>query len=84
MGRLKDLDAEMHELPDFEKARQEALETYKNRRAFVLGFETGEAAEQERIVKILNETVDVYLLEKLLNEASVICNAIAFIKKENK
>ena len=59
MGRLKDRDVEMHELPDFEKGVQ---------------------AERERIVKILNDTVDVYLLDKLLVEAAVIVNAIEFIK----
>jgi hypothetical protein len=63
MGRIADLDAELHELPDYEKGIQ---------------------AERERIVKILNETVDVYLLDKLLVEASVIVNAIEFIKKESK
>ena len=63
MGRLKDIDVEMHELPDFEKGVQ---------------------AERERIVKILNDTVDVYLLDKLLVEAAVIVNAIEFIKKESK
>lgn len=83
MGRLADLDADLHELPDIEKARQEALETLQNRRAFVLGFEAGEAAEQERIVKVLNGMVDVYLLEKLLVEAAVVANAIAYIKEKN-
>lgn len=83
MGRLADLDADLHELPDIEKARQEALETLQNRRAFVLGFEAGEAAEQERIVKVLNGMVDVYLFEKLLVEAAVVANAIAYIKEKN-
>jgi len=63
MGRLKDIDAELHELPDFEKGVQ---------------------AERERIVKILNDTVDVYLLDKLLVEAAVIVNAIEFIKKSGE
>lgn len=38
---------------------------------------------EERIIKILNDTVDNYLSEKLLVEAAVIANAIAYIK-ENK
>ena len=63
MGRLKDIDAEMHELPDYEKGIQ---------------------AERERIVKILNDTVDVYLLDKLLVEAAIIVNAIEFIKKSGE
>ena len=54
MGRLADLDAELHELPDSEKAKQEALETLHNRRAFVVGFEAGEASEKERIIKLLS------------------------------
>jgi hypothetical protein len=45
MGRLADLDAEMHELPDSEKDKM---------RAYVLGFEAGEAAEKERILNILS------------------------------
>ena len=78
MGRLADLDAEMHELPDSEK--EKALNETKNMRAYVLGFESGEAAEQERIIKILNETVNVYLADKLLFEAAIIANAITYIK----
>jgi hypothetical protein len=50
MGRLADLDAEMHELPDSEKEIQET----KNMRAFVIGFEAGEAAEKQRILNILS------------------------------
>jgi hypothetical protein len=49
MGRLKDVDVEMHELPDSEKEIQEA----KNMRAYVLGFEIGQEAERDRIIKIL-------------------------------
>jgi hypothetical protein len=71
MGRLADLDAEMHELPDSEKDKM---------RAYVLGFEAGEAAEQERIIKILNDTANDYLSDKLLVEAAIIINAIAYIK----
>ena len=80
MGRIADLDAEMHELPDSEKEKQEALNETKNMRAFVLGFESGEASEKERIIKILNETANVYLADKLLFEAAIIANAIAYIK----
>ena len=50
MGRLADLDAEMHELPDSEKEIQET----KNMRAYVLGFEAGEEAEKQRILNILS------------------------------
>ena len=50
MGRLKDIDAEMHELPDSEKEIQET----KNMRAYVLGFEAGEEAEKQRILNILS------------------------------
>lgn len=80
MGRIKDLDAAMHELPDSEKAKQEALNETRNMRAFVLGFESGEASERERIIKILNESVNVYLEDKLLFEAAIVANAIAFIR----
>ena len=53
MGRIADIDAELHELPDSEKVKQEALETLHNRRAFILGFEAGEASERQRIIEIL-------------------------------
>jgi hypothetical protein len=59
MARLAEIDAEMHELPDYEKGVQ---------------------AERERIVTLLNKTVDDYLSEKLLVEAAVVANAIAYIK----
>lgn len=59
MGRLADIDADLHELPDYEKGIQ---------------------AERERIVTLLNKTVDDYLSEKLLVEAAVVANAIAYIK----
>lgn len=52
MGRIKDIDAEMHELPDSEK--EKALNETKNMRAFVLGFESGEASEKERIIQLLS------------------------------
>jgi hypothetical protein len=76
MGRLADLDAEMRELPDSEKEIQET----KNMRAFVLGFELGQGAERDRIVKVLGRVADDYLKNKLLLEAGIIYNAIAFIK----
>jgi uncharacterized membrane protein SirB2 len=44
----------------------------------------GEEQERKRIIKVLNGMVDVYLLEKLLVEASVIVNAIEFIKAESQ
>ena len=59
MGRLADIDADLHELPDYEK---------------------GIWSERERIVKLLNKTVDDYLSEKLLVEAAVVANAIAYIR----
>ena len=59
MGRLADIDADLHELPDYEKGIQ---------------------AERERIVTLLNKTVDDYLSEKLLVEAAVVANAIAYIR----
>jgi hypothetical protein len=76
MGRLADLDAEMHELPDSEKDIQET----KNMRAYVLGFEIGQEAERDHIVKVLGRVADEYLKDKLLLEAAIIHNAIAFIK----
>jgi len=76
MGRLADLDAEMHELPDSEKEIQET----KNMRAYVLGFELGQEAERDHIVKVLGRVADDYLKDKLLLEAGIIYNAIAFIK----
>jgi len=76
MGRLKDIDAEMHELPDSEKEIQET----KNMRAYVLGFELGQEAERDHIVKVLKRVADDYLKDKLLLEAGIIYNAIAFIK----
>jgi hypothetical protein len=54
MGRLKDIDAEMHELPDSVKEAQETLDKTKNMRAYVLGFEAGEEAEKQRILNILS------------------------------
>lgn len=36
--------------------------------------------ERERIIKLLNDTVDDYLSDKLLVEAAVVANAIACIK----
>jgi len=71
MGRLADLDAEMHELPDSEKDKM---------RAYVLGFELGQEAERDHIVKVLGRVADDYLKDKLLLEAGIIYNAIAFIK----
>ena len=44
----------------------------------------GEEQERKRIIKILNDTVDVYLLDKLLVEAAVIVNAIEFIKASSQ
>jgi hypothetical protein len=76
MGRLKDIDAEMHELPDSEKEIQET----KNMRAYVLGFELGQEAERDHIVKVLKRVADDYLKDKLLLEAGIVYNAIAFIK----
>jgi hypothetical protein len=76
MGRIKDIDAEMHELPDSEKEIQET----KNMRAYVLGFELGQEAERDHIVKVLKRVADDYSKDKLLLEAGIIYNAIAFIK----
>jgi hypothetical protein len=76
MGRLADIDAEMHELPDSVKEIQEI----KNMRAYVLGFELGQEAERDHIVKVLGRVADDYLKDKLLFEAGIIYNAIAFIK----
>lgn len=36
--------------------------------------------ERERIIKILNDTANDYLSDKLLVEAAIIINAIAYIK----
>jgi len=75
MGRLADLDAEMHELPDSEKDKM---------RAYVLGFELGQEAERDRVVKTLGRVADDYLKDKLLLEAGIVYNAIAFIKGESR
>jgi hypothetical protein len=45
--------------------------------------EQGARAEQKRIIKVLEETVNVYLLDKLLVEAAVIVNVTNFIKGDN-
>ena len=58
MGRLADIDAEMHELPDSVKEAQETLDSTKNMRAYVLGFELGQEAERERIIKLLEEEME--------------------------
>ena len=76
MGRLKEIDAEMRELPDSEKEIQET----KNMRAYVLGFEIGQEAERDHIVKLLNRIADEYLKDKLLLDSAIIYNAIASIK----
>jgi hypothetical protein len=47
---------------------------------YLTGVRRGEKNEQERIIKLLNDTVDNYLSEKLLVEAAVVANAIAYIK----
>jgi hypothetical protein len=75
MGRLADLDAEMHELPDSEKDKM---------RAYVLGFELGQEAERDRIFKVLGRVADDYLKDKLLLESAIIYDAIAFIKNSRE
>jgi hypothetical protein len=82
MGRLADLDAEMRELPDSVKETQEQLDSTKKMRAFVIGFEIGQEAERDHIVKVLGRVADDYLKDKLLLEAGIIYNAIAFIKDD--
>jgi hypothetical protein len=52
--------------------------------AYDYGKKDGATEERERIIKLLEESVNVYLADKLLFEASIIANAIAFIKGENK
>jgi hypothetical protein len=42
----------------------------------------GEERERTRLIELLNQSVNDYLLDKLLVEAAVIANAIAFIKGE--
>jgi NAD(P)H-hydrate repair Nnr-like enzyme with NAD(P)H-hydrate dehydratase domain len=84
MGRLADLDAEMHELPDSIKEAQEQLDSTKNMRAFVIGFDIGQEAERERVVKLLNRIADEYLKDKLLLDAGIIYNAVASIKKSGE
>jgi hypothetical protein len=44
--------------------------------------QVGAEQERERIIKTLEETMDVYLKDQLLVEAAIIANAIAFIKGE--
>jgi hypothetical protein len=46
-------------------------------------IQVGEERERERIIKLLDETVDIYLSAKLLVEAAIISNAIAYIKERN-
>ena len=50
--------------------------------AYDYGKKDGATEERERIIKLLNESVNVYLADKLLFEAAIIANAIAFIKGE--
>lgn len=79
MGRMADLDAELHELPDDAKNFMEGF--YRGRaEGLIMGQEEGAMTERERIISLLNKSVDDYLLDKLLVEAAVIANAIAFIK----
>lgn len=60
----------------------------ENARAFVLGFEAGEASERERIIKLLEELKE-YWSEKVEFEYGTVSainvdEAIALIKGENK
>ena len=84
MGRLADLDAEMRELPDSVKEAQETLDKTKNMRAYVLGFELGQEAERDHIVKLLNRIADEYLEDKMLLASSIIHNAVASIKNSGE
>ena len=60
----------------------------ENGRAFVLGFEAGEAAERERIIKLLEELKEFWSEKMTLEygEATMINvdEAIALIKGGNK
>jgi hypothetical protein len=84
MGRLKDIDSEMHELPDSVKETQEQLDSTKKMRAFVIGFEIGQEAERDHIVKLLSRIADEYLEDKMLLASSIIHNAIASIKNSGE
>lgn len=57
----------------------------ENAKAFVLGFEAGEAAEQERIVKLLSGVAWASIC-KTNDESRVVStrDLIALIKGENK
>lgn len=58
-------------------------EQQKNYEFFERGYNNGELDERERIIKLLDDTVNVYLADKLLFEAAIIANAIACIKVRN-
>ena len=47
------------------------------------GRERAVERERERIIKVLERTVDVYLADKLLFEAAIISNAITNVKGES-
>jgi hypothetical protein len=48
------------------------------------GRERAVERERERIVKLLEETMDVYLADKLLVEAAIIANAVVLIRGGSK
>lgn len=94
MAKMAELYAALTELPDSVKEEMERQENFE-KNDFMQGFHTGRAEgiaigqeegaflEQERIIKLLEKTVDVYLSDKLLVEAAIVANNIALIKGES-
>jgi len=94
MAKMAELYAALTELPDSVKEEMERQENpaksdfmqgfYRGRaEGIAIGQEEGALVEQERIIKLLEKTVDVYLSDKLLVEAAIVANNIALIKGES-
>jgi hypothetical protein len=53
-------------------------------RAFVIGFEIGQEAERDHIVKVLGRVADDYLKDKLLLEAGMVEQKNQIVDKVDK
>ena len=93
MAKMAELYAALTELPDQVKEQMELTEVsqksefmqgfFRGRsEGLLIGQEEGAFSERERIIKLLEETMDVYLTDKLLVEAAIIANAVVLIKGE--
>ena len=57
MGRMADLDAELHELPDEAKDFMQGF--YRGRaEGLIIGQEEGAVMERERIIKLLTQEIE--------------------------